>query len=145
MGTSKRYSLAAPRLEGRAWEDIAHAIQSWIERATAILDAITATTDLDLDGQDIVNVGGIAVSVKSVSGSVAATSSFIIATGAATITLPRANTAKGRELTVKSATASTVTVQPSSGDTIDGAASYPLYAIYESLTVFSDGTNWYVK
>jgi len=62
----------------------------------------------------------------------------------ATITLPTPSA--GKQVTVKKvdAAAGTVVVQRNAAETIDGAASKTLYYQYESLTVISDGTNWFI-
>jgi hypothetical protein len=63
-----------------------------------------------------------------------------------TVTLPSAASHTGRNLTVKrtNTTANTVTVGSASG-TIDGAASYIIPGgTLNSITVVSDGTNWYI-
>jgi hypothetical protein len=61
----------------------------------------------------------------------------------ATITLPTAASATGLIFTVKRLTANAVTVA-SAGGTIDGAATQPLAAQYDFLTVVSDGANWHI-
>lgn len=72
---------------------------------------------------------------------------FCNATGGnMTVTLPSAASHTGRKLTVKrtNTTANTVTVGSASG-TIDGSASYIIPGgTLNSITVVSDGTNWYI-
>ena len=66
--------------------------------------------------------------------------------GSMTVTLPSAVTFASRTLTVKrtNTTANTVTVGSASG-TIDGSASYIIPGgTLNSITVVSDGTNWYI-
>jgi len=81
--------------------------------------------------------------------SVAASDTIIFcnATGGnMTVTLPSAASHTGRNLTVKrtNTTANTVTVGSAAG-TIDGAASYIIPGgTLNSITVVSDGTNWYI-
>ena len=66
--------------------------------------------------------------------------------GAFTITLPAAADHTGREFTVKKidGSANAVTVDGNSSETIDGAATYALSSQYSSVTVVSDGSNWYI-
>ena len=66
--------------------------------------------------------------------------------GSMTVTLPSAVTFASRTLTVKrtNTTANTVTVGSAAG-TIDGAATYIIPGgTLNSITVVSDGTNWYI-
>lgn len=63
-----------------------------------------------------------------------------------TVTLPAASTVNGYRFYVKrkDGSANSVTVARSGGDTIDGATSVTLDAQYTSITVVSDGSNWYI-
>lgn len=63
-----------------------------------------------------------------------------------TETLPPAASAKWRKYTIKKtdATANTVTIDADGAETIDGAASIALGSQYESVTVQSDGTQWWI-
>ncbi len=62
------------------------------------------------------------------------------------ITLPVASTVSGYRFYVKrtDASANTVTIARSGSDTIDGATSQTLDAQYTSVTVVSDGSNWFI-
>lgn len=64
--------------------------------------------------------------------------------GAITLTLPAA--AAGKRVTIKKtdSSANTVTIQRDATNSIDGANTKVLYSQYESMTVISDGTNWFV-
>ena len=138
--------MPAPRLEGQPWDVIASKLQQWIEVATSILDLQSEALALDLEGNDITGVGAIYVTVTTPSGSttVEAGDNILIVTSPGTVTLPPANTSKGRKLTIKNASGGIVTILPSSGGTIDLVASYPLSLPYETATVVSDGTQWWV-
>ena len=63
---------------------------------------------------------------------------------AQTITLPTA--AAGKMVIIKKtdSSANTVTIDPPSTVTIDGAATFVLYHQYETVTCVSDGTNWFI-
>lgn len=63
-----------------------------------------------------------------------------------TVTLPVASTVTGYRYYVKrkDGTANTVSIARSGSDTIDGATSQTLNAQYTSVTVVSDGSNWYI-
>jgi hypothetical protein len=105
--------------------------------------AIGATT------ASTIKVTGMTVGYASVATTpyTASDSTMIIGTrsGAAAITLPT-NTA-GRMLVVKdeqgNAGTSNITITPASG-TIDGAASYVLSQNYGSITLYGNGTNWFI-
>jgi hypothetical protein len=66
--------------------------------------------------------------------------------GAFAVTLPTAVGRDGRQYTLKKtdASANAVTLTPQAGQTIDGAANLPITVQYVSVTVISDGANWYV-
>jgi len=71
-----------------------------------------------------------------------------ITAGGDTITLDDDLTDAGRTFIIKdeSGTAGTnnITIDPEGGTLIDGALTYVMNANYESKTVYSDGTNWFV-
>jgi len=72
---------------------------------------------------------------------------FVLAdssTSAITITLP--SPAENARVGVKKTDSSTntVTVSPAGAETIDGASSLTIDTQYESYTLISDGTNWYI-
>lgn len=67
--------------------------------------------------------------------------------GAQVITLPLAADRRKIFLFVKKidASANTVTIQPSGGETIDGAASLVIATQYQCYTILSDGVSaWYI-
>lgn len=66
--------------------------------------------------------------------------------GALTITLPPAASASGHILTVKKIDGSinAVTIDPDGAETIDDAATRTLLLQYSSVTIHSDGTEWWV-
>jgi hypothetical protein len=116
-------------------------------------NAASGSANLRVTG-DVVSQG--AIYLKTVS-KVFADSPYSVATsdniifcnatgGNMTVTLPSAVTFASRKITVKrtNTTANTVTVGSSAG-TIDGAASYIIPGgTLNSITVVSDGTNWYI-
>ena len=69
----------------------------------------------------------------------------ILAQGGETVTLPNPSGLAGRYYVVKNRTAGTsgVTVNTSAGN-IDGDSSFVLYGPYQSITVVTDGSNWFV-
>ena len=64
--------------------------------------------------------------------------------GTFTITLPTAVGNSGIFYRVKLIAAIAVTIATTSAQTIDGSATIPLARIYSSLTIISNGTNWFV-
>lgn len=66
--------------------------------------------------------------------------------GTVTFTLPTAQQSLGQVLTVKKvdATANPVVISPASGETVDGAATAPIYIENASLTIQSTGTRWII-
>lgn len=69
-------------------------------------------------------------------------------TGAAGITLATAAAVDGRTITIKdgelNASANNITVGTEGAETIDEAGTYAMNADGESVTLLSDGTNWFV-
>ncbi len=63
-----------------------------------------------------------------------------------TFTLPAAATMTGLKFTFKKidVSANTVTITPDGSEKIDGAANYIISSLYESITIISDGSNWYI-
>ncbi|MCA9333613.1 hypothetical protein KC963_01040 [Candidatus Saccharibacteria bacterium] len=68
------------------------------------------------------------------------------ASGNITITLPAASSSSGYRFFIKRIdnSGNTVTVQRAGSDTIDGATSQTLDLQYTSITVVSNGSNWYI-
>lgn len=75
--------------------------------------------------------------------SVAATISTVLANGTFTVTIPNATTSLGRVINVKDTGTGTITVATSGGN-IDGAATAVITKQYNSISVVSDGTNWFI-
>jgi hypothetical protein len=83
----------------------------------------------------------VSVSTISVDTTLAASAHVVLVTAAATVTLP--SPVNGKTITVKNAT-SNASVTVASAATIDGAASVVISNAYESVTVVSNGTAWFV-
>lgn len=89
-----------------------------------------------------------AIAAKSSAYTIVITDHTILANasgGAFAVTLPASSPAMGYEFVIKKtdSSANVVTVTPTSG-TIDGAATFLLTTQYQSVTVQSDGTNWWI-
>jgi hypothetical protein len=69
------------------------------------------------------------------------------ATGAVTVTIDSDNTKAGRYFTIKdtggSAGSNNITIATEGAETIDGAATATISTNYDSLIIFSDGTNYF--
>jgi hypothetical protein len=88
------------------------------------------------------------IATKITTYTIASTDQTILASatgGAFAVTLPSVSVNVGRYFIIKKtdSSANAVTVTPASG-TIDGASTFVLTAQYQSVTVQSDGTNWWV-
>ena len=66
--------------------------------------------------------------------------------GAVTVTLPAAADSDGAYIITKKidASANAVTVDGNGAETIDGAANIALAAQYDAVTVFCDGSTWWI-
>lgn len=107
-------------------------------------------------GQMLVFTRGMRVPYSStaISATVLAPSSYISGVTSVssprTITLPAASTmGAGRMLVIKDETgAASVTnyirIQPSGGQTIDGESYYDIVVPYESVMIYTNGTNWFI-
>ena len=120
----------------------------------SVKNGITATSgDLTIaaaSGSNVVinstfkTTGSLVYNVRTVSttGSLTSTDFVVIATASITLTLP--SQTSGRFLEIKRNTiAGFVTITPSTG-MIDGGSNYVLTANYQSASLVSDGTNWWV-
>jgi len=69
-------------------------------------------------------------------------------TGAVTsLTLPTAQVIAGRTIVIKdtgNASVNSITIDTEGSETIDGAATYLISLDYESVSLYCDGTNWFV-
>ena len=71
------------------------------------------------------------------------------ATGICTVTLQTATVTAGRVVTIKdtggNASGNNITIATQAAQTIDGAATQTISGDYDSVDLFSDGTNWFIK
>lgn len=65
---------------------------------------------------------------------------------AITVALPSASSKEGRELTIKKvdATGNAVTIDGDASENIDGSSSASISSQYESVTLISNGSDWYI-
>jgi len=66
--------------------------------------------------------------------------------GVFTITLPASAGVKGRQYTIKKTDSSqnSIAIDGNAAETIDGQATKSLNLQYESITIQSDGSNWFI-
>lgn len=93
--------------------------------------------------------GGSAITTKTSDYTVTSNDDTILANangGGLTISLPSAATVSAKKFTIKKidATANVVIVDPNSTQTIDGSLTFNIATQYQSVTVQSDGSNWYI-
>lgn len=102
---------------------------------------LIGATDFNNPHIDLVNI--ISKSSAYTLGTVA-TDELCLVTGTTTITLPTAVGCAGKCYAVKRTGTGVVTVDTTSAQTIDGAATVTLDTQYDCLAVVSDGANWSV-
>jgi hypothetical protein len=71
------------------------------------------------------------------------THDVVLCTNTFTLNLPTAAALTGRTYRIKNNGTGVITITPGSGN-IDGAATYAMSTQYESISVVSDGSNWFI-
>jgi len=69
---------------------------------------------------------------------------YFAQTGASAITLFSAVGYNGFVIQIKNLTSSAITITPNGSEQIDGSSSFSLNAQYESVTLISDNSNWFI-
>jgi hypothetical protein len=69
---------------------------------------------------------------------------FVNAATTVTLTLPNVEVAQNKLFTIKNIGTGTVEIQPSGSETIDGQSYLALNTKNQTVTVISDGSNWYI-
>jgi hypothetical protein len=99
-------------------------------------------------GNIVATIGGVSTAVTSKSGdySILVTDNLILTTAALTLTLPAVTGIQGKIYQIKNMAANgvPVTVITTGGKTIDGQSSVTIIAQYTTLSVFTDGSNWFI-
>ena len=90
--------------------------------------------------------GSVAFKTSSVSANTTldGTYTHVFASGTITITLPTAVGIAGRTYWIKRTGTGTITIATTASQTIDGAASISITTRYDSYTLVSDGSNWFI-
>lgn len=70
------------------------------------------------------------------------------ATGAVTITIPTALMAEKKTITIKdaggNAGTNNITIATQGAETIDGSATYKIINDYDAITLYSNGSHWFI-
>lgn len=117
---------------------------------TAALQTWTTNGDATVAS---VGIGGVitgagfteAIATKTSTYPITLADSTILANGTFTVTLPTAASIAGRTFTIKNIGTGVVTVATTSSQTIDGSLTQIINAQYNSMTVISNGSNWFIK
>jgi hypothetical protein len=128
-----------------SWTTLAHTTTGALITATFLNnildDLVVLKTSIDDNG----HIYDPVIQTKTTTYSVVGTDDFIICTsGTFTVTLPTAVGRAGKIFKVKNTGAGVITLATTGGQTIDGAATYPLSVQNFAVTVESDGANWQV-
>lgn len=102
-----------------------------------------------MTGDLIVTGIATALSSKTTTYSITTTDSILLCSasgGAFTVTLPTAASVSGRSYSIKKtdSTSNAVTIATTLSQTIDGQTTQLLGVQYQSITVVSDGSNWFI-
>lgn len=93
----------------------------------------------------IINLLGRNVVSKSSNYTLTLNDNICLVTGATTITLPTAVGIQGTKFSIKRMDATnTTTINTTAAQTIDGVTSKTLISQYQSMTVRSDGSNYFI-
>jgi hypothetical protein len=104
-------------------------------------------TTLDVQGGQTVEITTVNVAAYNVLNTDYIINVIYPTTGACTITIPTAQVVAGRILTFKDASnnavTNNITILSQGGELINGNASYVLNTNYQSVTLYTDGANWF--
>jgi hypothetical protein len=108
----------------------------------------TVVFSVSTSGNIVSTIGGVSTSVVTKTGdySIQTTDNLILANGQITLTLPSCTGIQGKIYQIKHITNSgtPVTIITTGSATIDGQSSMIMTAQWTTLSVFTDGTNWYI-
>jgi hypothetical protein len=108
----------------------------------------TVTFDVNTSGNIILTIGGVstAVTTKSASYNITDQDNLILVDAVATMTLPDPTGMQGKIFHIKSIADNgvAVTVDTTTAATIDGEDSKTIIAKYTTLSVFTDGVNYFI-
>ena len=131
-------TIDPPPIQEPSTDSLGFFPQTWIRWLGAVTSQINAKENLVQQTATITTATTLDLSSRNV---------FVDAsTGALTITLPSALSAEGRYFNIKKidGTANAVTVDADGSETIDGGVTASLASQYDSLSVISDGAEWFI-
>jgi hypothetical protein len=118
---------------------------------TGVASANTASTLMLRDASGnfaagVATVHGVSTGIRTMTtaGSVALTDATILANTTFTITLLNPSTAVGRTFVIKNIGIGIITIVPFGAETIDGNTGIVISRRWDSVTIQTDGTNWYI-
>ena len=116
--------------------------------ANAVTVVLSSAIPGTTPGHIICSIGGVSTAVISVAAdyTLLPTDNLILVTAACTITLPTTTGLQGKTYNIKDMAASGIPIIVTGGGvkTIDDDLTKTLIAKYTTLTVFTDGTNWFI-
>jgi hypothetical protein len=112
------------------------------------VNAFTVTFAVSTSGNIIATLGGVATTVVTKTGNYTLTASdnLVLCNAALTITLPETTGLQGKIYHIKHITTNGIEVLVNTTDskTIDGESTKIIIAKWTTLTVFTDGSNWFI-
>jgi len=117
----------------------------YVDGSSVGVGTTSPVTTLDINGGLATNIGP---QVSNYTSSAADHTILVDASlgGAVTVTLRPAANAQGQILVIKKidSSGSGVTVDANGAETIDGSLSYTISSQWDTVTIQSDGSNWYI-
>ena len=120
-------------------------IERWVD--SVLVSTITSRSDLI--SLEIYDVSTVAIVTKTANYTILSTDKVVLgnaSSGSIIITLPSAISSTGKSYIVKKidATANSITIAPSGSDKIDGQITSIIINQYDSVTIVSNGTGWFI-
>jgi hypothetical protein len=116
--------------------------------SNAVTVLLSAAIPSTTPGHIICSIGGVSTAVKTVSAdyTLLPADNLLLVTAAATITLPTPTGLQGKTYNIKHMATNGLSVIVTAGGsiTIDDDLTKTMIAKYTTLTVFTDGSNWYI-
>jgi hypothetical protein len=89
--------------------------------------------------------GNTPITTISTTTTLGASDYTVLCSATLTVNLPAAASSSGQVYNIKNiGSGTTITIDPNASETIDGATTYTLSAQYESVTIQSNGTAWFI-
>lgn len=139
--------------------DLGDTITILDEHSLVVVDYYEVSGTLDLQGDSVLEILGGANGLLNVTTINSATYDLLVSdnilnviyttTGAVTsLTLPTAQTTRGRSIIIKdsggNASANNITIDTEGSELIDGLSTKVISVDYDSINLYSDGTDWFI-